>query len=526
MLLILFSCILALLIYLVLLKPNRYWDEKGVPYVKPLPFFGNMFSNIFQLRSFTDMVNDLYKVYPDKRYVGFFQFRVPTLMIRDLELIKKIAIKEFDSFPDHRAFVAKEADPIASKNLFNLTIDDGWHDMRSTLSPTFTSSKMRSMFVLMEQCAEQFVKYFEKQKGPVELELKDSFTRYANDVIGTAAFGITCDSLADKENQFYMMGKELTTFTFLQNLKFFGFSISPALMALFKVKLFNAKAISFFRSIIKQTLQIREEKGIVRPDVIHLLMEAKKGRLKYENQTNVVDTGFAVVEESELGKKQKRKKMEITDEDITAQAVVFFFAGFDTVSTLMCYVCYELAKNPHVQEVLYKEVKENCQGKTTYEMVLGMKYLDCVISETLRKWPPVPFTDRNTIRPFTIEPEQPGERRVRLDSGANVWIPVYSIHRDSKYYPDPEKFDPDRFNDENKTNIAPLSYLPFGAGPRNCIGSRFALLETKLIIIKILQKFEIVPVDKTPNRIVLSKSNFNPLPDGGIWLGFKPRSSS
>ncbi|KAF2889672.1 hypothetical protein ILUMI_16501, partial [Ignelater luminosus] len=145
------------------------------------------------------------------------------------------------------------------------------------------------------------------------------------------------------------------------------------------VKMFSERVTDFFKSLVKQTLKIRTEQGIVRPDMIHLLIEAKKGRLRYENQNNDIDTGFAVVEESELGK-TKRQRKEITDDDITAQALGFFFAGFDTGSTLMCYICYELARNPDIQERLYRDITETCKEKVTYKAVLGMKYLDCVVS--------------------------------------------------------------------------------------------------------------------------------------------------
>ncbi|KAF2890529.1 hypothetical protein ILUMI_15644 [Ignelater luminosus] len=524
MLMLLLIGVLSVLFYFKVIKVNKYWEEKGVPYIKPLPIFGNMISNVFQRKSFTDLVHDMYKAYPNERYVGIFQFTTPTLLVRDLELLKKITVKDFDVFPDHRMFASSASDPIASKNLFNLKAGNGWQDMRATLSPAFTSSKMRAMFVLMDECADQFIKHFKKQNGVIPLELKDTFTRFTNDVIGTTAFGVTCDSLKDRNNDFYEMGKELTAFRGLQLLKFVGFIFSPTLMGLLNIKIFSERVTDFFKSLVNQTLKIRTEQGIVRPDMIHLLMEAKNGRLKFENQNNVIDTGFAVVEESELGK-TKRQRMEITDDDITAQALIFFFAGFDAGSSLMCYICYELARNPDIQEKLYREIIEACNKKMTYEAVLGMKYLDCVVSETLRKWPLGPFLDRVSVKPFTIEPERPGEKPLHLEAGSTIWVPVMGIHRDPNHYPDPEKFDPERFNDENKKNIKPFSYLPFGTGPRNCIGSRFALLESKLIVVRILQDFEIVPVDKTPDRIIFSASNLNPLPDGGFWVGFKQRST-
>lgn len=194
----------------------------------------------------------------------------------------------------------------------------------------------------------------------------------------------------------------------------------------------------------------------------------------------------------------------------------------------MCFTAYELAVNPDMQQKLRKEVVktlEENKGQLTYESLLGMKYLDMFISESLRKWPPGIIGDRVSVKPYTIEPELPGERKVTLDAGTNIWIPTYPLHRDPKYYPDPERFDPERFSDENKHNIRPFTYLPFGAGPRNCIGSRFAVLEAKLVIAEIVSKFEIVPVEKTQIPLQINKYSFNLLPENGMWLGLKPIES-
>lgn len=127
---------------------------------------------------------------------------------------------------------------------------------------------------------------------------------------------------------------------------------------------------TFFKTIIKDTIQLREEKGVVRPDMIHLLMEARKGNLKNEKQES----------ENDINKKSKPN---ITVEDITAHALIFFFAGFDTVATMMCYAAYELAVNPDVQEKLKNEVNEvleKSNGNITYEVLMGMKYLDMVVA--------------------------------------------------------------------------------------------------------------------------------------------------
>lgn len=152
-----------------------------------------------------------------------------------------------------------------------------------------------------------------------------------------------------------------------------------------QVRIFSQSVSNFFHEIVHDTIRIRQEKGIVRPDVIHLLMEAKKGQLEYDESNTAEDSGFAVVEESEYGKSKKKQKPVITDEDITAQALVFFLGGFDTVSVLMTFASYELAISPEVQEKLRNEVDEMLKkhnGELTYDGLMGMKYLDMVVSGT------------------------------------------------------------------------------------------------------------------------------------------------
>ncbi|KAK4873601.1 hypothetical protein RN001_012961 [Aquatica leii] len=522
---ILLSALVASIYYYVV-KPMSYWKNKNVIHEKPVPLFGTMLPVILRTSSNIEVFSGHYHKYKNERYFGIFNFKSPLLVIRDPDLIKTLYVKEFDTFPEHRPFLSKDVDPLWSKNLFAMEGGEEWHDMRSTLSPSFTSSKMKAMFGLMKECSEQFSKHFSNNGDLVEVELKDTFARFANDVIATTAFGVTCNSFSDPNNEFYVLAKELNKFSGIKGLIFLLNFFAPSLAKYIRIPMFSKKVRDFFTTLVKDTINLRREKGIVRPDMLHLLMEAQKGQLKYDENNSLSETGFAVVEESEIGKSQRKHKVEVTDEVITAQVLIFFFAGFDTVSTMMSYACYELAINPDIQDKLREEVDETLKNSNkgfTYDNITNMKYLDMVISETLRKWPPFIAADRRSVKPFTIEPKNPGENPVHLEKGSVIICPIHGIHSDPKYYPNPEKFDPERFSDENKHNILPYTYLPFGVGPRNCIGSRFALLEGKLIVAKIISKFEIVPIEKTQIPIVFSKSNFNPLPDNGIWVGLKRR---
>lgn len=142
----------------------------------------------------------------------------------------------------------------------------------------------------------------------------------------------------------------------------------------------------------------------------------------------------------------------------------------------------------------------------------------------MRKWPPTALSDRVCNIPYTIKPKNSHEASVHLKKDMILWIPAFGLHRDSQYFPDPDRFDPERFSEENKINIKSYTYIPFGAGPRNCIGSRFALLENKALFFHILTHFKIVAVEKTENPIKLDKQTFALQAENGFWLGLEKRA--
>ena len=484
---------------------------------------------LLQFKPNCEVMVDVQNRYPDARYLGIIVFFQNLLIVKDPKLIKQILIKEFDTFPYHYPFVSADSDPIWGKNLLLLQ-GERWKEMRATLSPAFTSSKMRGMFKLFQECTDQLIAYLQtKGTLKIEIELKDAITRFTNDVIASAAFGVSCNSFKNPENEFYLMGKEITNLTgFCKFMNFVIMSLAPKLARLLGLTFTGARVISFFRNLVKTTIAAREKLGIFRPDMLHLLMEARKGQLKHDNESSTIDSGFAVIEESDIGKDAKNRKMELTDDDITSQVATFFFAGFESVSNIICFTFHELAINPDIQQRLRNEIDNTLlesDGTITYEGVLKMKYLDMVLSETLRKWPSIGMTDRVCTKPFTIEPARPGEKPLHLNKGDVVGIPIYSIHHDPQYYPNPDRYDPERFNDENKSMIEPGAFIPFGLGPRSCIGTRFGLLESKLLIVNLLAKYNVVVITKTQIPIKLKPNQFSLSVEKGFWLGFEPRPS-
>lgn len=193
------------------------------------------------------------------------------------------------------------------------------------------------------------------------------------------------------------------------------------------------------------------------------------------------------------------------------------------MSTLLSFMSYELAINPNIQNRLYEEIR-NAHSNVTeiaYENIQKLPYLDMVVSETLRRWPPIAGTDRQCTKPYRMENSD--GTFVNLTTQDTVWIAIFGIQTDEKYWPEPEKFDPERFNEENRKNIKQCSYLPFGNGQRVCIASRFALMVAKSLFYSLLNEYEIVKCDRTPVPLKFKPSTINMMADGGFWLNLRRR---
>ncbi|NP_001123893.1 cytochrome P450 CYP9AF1 precursor [Tribolium castaneum] len=477
MLLSLFAVFLSVLIFFKFVSPCTYWKEKGVKHAQAWPFIGSMGRVFFKKQPYVEFLTELYNKFPNERYVGFMKFTQNHILIRDIELIGKITGKEFNFFTDRTVSSRLRKDKILSQSLISLT-GDHWRDMRATLSPAFTSNRTRNLYTFIETCARNFVNHY---KAEVEIEVKEVFAKFANDVIASVAFSTELNSLKEP-NDFYTNASQLKP--------------------------------DFFKQFITTSDKNRQ-------DLISLL---KDESLKFETYKRAKGEGFAIGEEPQID--PLSRKIQLTDEQILAQALLFFLTGFETISTSASFLAYELAVNLDVQKKLQREIDKVVQitgDRIPYDALLSMKYLDQVISESLRKWPPKFETDRVCTRDYHIK-AQKGEKSLLIRKGMSVVIPIMAIHRDPDYYPNPNRFDPERFSDENRDKVVPGTYLPFGAGPRNCLGARLALLEMKTVFGYLLAKFDIVQAKKTQMPIKLSAKCLDMEPEEGFWLGFRPRN--
>lgn len=446
-------------------------------------------------------------------------------LIRDPEIFKQIAIKDFESFEDRRFFLNPEVDSLFGNSILCLS-GRKWHDMRATLSPAFTGYKMRLMFELVRDCALNTTKHFKellRNENAISVEMTDIFSRYSTDVIASCSFGHNVDSFNDKTNEFFMCGRKISETTSLsQAIKFFVQNFAPKLMKMLKIEYFDADIRKFISTMVLDSMHHRRVNGINRPDMIDILMKAQDGTLVYQDDMQPQLDGFATVEESGIGKRKVNRKW--SDIELISQSFLFFLAGYDTITSALLASAYELALNPEVQEKLSNEIKmneRNLNGKSIcYDDLQKLKYLDMVVSEVLRIRPTATLLDRVCGRDYELQMD---ERKLKICKGTQLWIPVYGYHHDPKYFSNPEKFDPERFNDENKANFNTASYIPFGQGPRNCIASRFALMEMKVQLYFLLKDFSLEVNSKTDIPMKIKPTMVGVYPKNGLHLSIKLR---
>jgi cytochrome P450 family 6 len=154
---------------------------------------------------------------------------------------------------------------------------------------------------------------------------------------------------------------------------------------------------------------------------------------------------------------------------------VFYIAGSESSSSTVAYTLYELTQNQELMNRANEDVQQildKCDRKLTYESIMEMKFVDLCVKETLRKYPGLPILNRECTKDYNI----PGSKQM-IPKGTPVIVSLLGIHRDEQFFPNPEKYDPDRFTEEKRAYDEDM-YMPFGAGPRNCIGKVLKFIQS------------------------------------------------
>ncbi|CRK87132.1 CLUMA_CG000941, isoform A [Clunio marinus] len=488
--------IVGLIAYLVN-RSYSYWKIMGVPYEEPSFPVGNL-KGIGHEYHQSKVFQRIYEKFKNHGtpFAGIYSFLSPVVLVTSVDFARTVLAKDSAYFLDRGVYYNEEDDPL-SAHLFNVD-NPKWKILRTKLTPTFTSGKMKMMFGTVCDVAEKFIKTLETESSADvnnEIEIKDIAARFTTDVIGSCAFGLDCSSLEDPKSEF----REKTKILF-DDPKYNAFFVQLILMfknisKILHVTMFRKESTDFFMNIVKSTVNYRESNDVKRNDFMHLLIQLK-------------NRGALEGDASIIGK--------LSIEEIAAQALIFFLAGFETSSTAMSYALFEMSQNPAIQQKArdnVREVLKRHDGQFTYEALMEMTYIDNCLSESLRKYPPVTNLTRSCAKDYQVE----GTKFV-IKKNQMVFIPAYSIHHDSQIYPNPSVFNPDRFSPEEQAKRSPYAFLAFGQGPRNCIGLRFGIMQAKIGLAMLLTNFKFEPCPRSVNPIVFSNELFILTPKDGVYL--------
>ncbi|CAL8086117.1 unnamed protein product [Orchesella dallaii] len=501
------------LIYYFARFPKKVWKKYGVYQVKP-PGYKDMLSVIVGTKSMMDTDSVMYKQLEEdgQKYGGFMDMSVPALIVRDLDIMKKIMIKDFDHFVDRRPFFSSKHEPILQKTLVSL-LGDEWKGVRTAVSPTFTTGKIRRMMELFNRVSNEWVKHFNEEikksssKDSVEINAQKETIHLTVENIASTVFGMEAGAIHDPNSAFAKNAHKISELSIFKIIKFSIAFQFPWLVDFLGFEIIDRKGLNFFEQIMSQGLKARMSGEVKRNDFLQLLAEARKGELKAEggDELNTFEKEALLNNDASVTKKNY-----LQDDDIAhAQLIGFFFAGFSTTANIIAVAAYALAVHQDIQDKLRKEVDSKLfkdgkdQTEVDYDELNKLVYLDMFLSEVLRKWPPLGRLERKCVKEYH-DPES----GLRVPKDALIIIPLSSIHDDPKFYEHPDKFYPEHFTAERKAERNPYAYLPFGTGPRNCIGMRFALVQTKSAIAHLVHNFRIETSSKTPIPILAKKVGF------------------
>ncbi|XP_001354057.3 probable cytochrome P450 4d20 [Drosophila pseudoobscura] len=393
-----------------------------------------------------------------------------------------------------------------------LSVGKKWHARRKVFTNAFHFNVLGHYVDIMDRQAAVMV---EKLRGVADGETTVDMLPYVSlaalDVITEAAMGVQVNAQSDSEFPYVQALKSVVyiqsdrMFRFLQRYDWLFRLTCPVLRSklLKDVRVmhdFTDKVIRERRAAVEQA----KADGSYRP---LSLGDPEVGR---KSQMALLDILLQATIEGQP----------LSDADIREEVDTFMFEGDDTTSSGVSFALYAIARHPQVQARIYRELLQvlgrDPSTPVTQAKLQELKYLDCVIRETLRLYPAVPAVGRYTSKEIQIGGQT-------IPAHTSIYLVLYFAHREAEFFPDPLAFKPERFLDRaDSEDRETFAYLPFSAGPKNCIGQKFAMLEMKALVSKVLRYYELLPrgpeVKPMMNFILRSSSGMN--------VGLRPRRSS
>jgi len=400
------------------------------------------------------------------KVIGWYRGPSPAIWTTSPEFLKEILIKDAENFIDRPMLDRSDNIP----HLINLKGKE-WKRTRSTLSPTFSTSKMKKMSDIMTQTIDTLIDIINTrvEKG-LNVDFNEVYQRLTLETIGRCGLAMNVNCQTNENDQLLKM-------------------VRAALHRQIDTTVIVSSCFPAIESLLAWVFRKRGRKWTNKV-ILDKCREVLNERRRNPPNPAPVDALQMCIDAAGPEKK-------ISDDEIDAQGLLFILAGYETTAASLNFTTYLLAKNPEVQEKLRKEILEKFdpQTKPNYDNVTSLEYLDMVMSESLRVYPPIPL---HFGRWANKERVICGKK---VPQGTGVLAATWALHHDPAFWEDPWKFDPERFSIENRDKIIEMTYLPFGDGPRNCIGRRFALMEAKMALVEVFRRYKVSICDQTPEPL-------------------------
>ncbi|EDW10108.2 probable cytochrome P450 317a1 [Drosophila mojavensis] len=472
--------VLCLLILLVMAARYQrdYWRYLDIPHERPKKLWPIIKQLATQSLSTDDMkvahYTSIYNKFKGSGpFCGFYALLQPRALALDRELIRQIMIKNFWNFNDRGIYCNQKSDPL-SGDLYGLR-GNKWKEMRQKLDPCFERDRMAWLYDSLYEEAEQLLLTVSStlmKQSHSTLHIQKLMRRYVLSALASCVFGVNAEQRQKYSLDEFEQMTELALSTrkhgYLMNLLMIRF---PNVCRKLRLRQTPKAAEDYFLSLLEDIVAQREAAGERRQDYLQLLLDIKAVEL--------------TTHEYEADKELKAH----LQHELAAHAFVFLKAGYEQTANTLSLALYELALNPEVQRELRQELKEvmaKHQNQLSYDCVQSLTLMGHVILETLRMHPITPYIMRRCLNDYTV----PDHMKYTLAKEIFVIIPTHAIHNDPEYYPEPDRFKPERWGSPRDSFKEQSTWFGFGSGVRNCIGMQFAELQLRVALALLLLEFE------------------------------------
>lgn len=351
-----------------------------------------------------------------------------------------------------------------------------WRTRRKLLTPAFHFNILENFVEVFNKQSSKLVNKLREKANGETFDIFPFITLCTLDIICEAAMGRTVNA-QDKEDSEYVRAVKRINYL-VQRRTMIIWQQSDFMYRLLGLKKEQDACLAVLH---KFTLDIIRERRRIH-------QEAKAREQECSEEEQVLGKGKRRLAFLDLLLETSNDGETLSDEDIREEVDTFMFRGHDTTSAGINWALYLMGRHPEIQARVQEELDDIFEGSdrpATLEDLRQMKYTENCIKEALRLLPSVPIIGRNLKEDLVIDNQ-------RIPAGVNIALMIYKLHQNPDQFPDPKKFDPDRFLPENVAKRHPFAYVPFSAGSRNCIGQRFALLEEKVVLSSVLRNFRVV----------------------------------